>query len=52
MRKDWVRVSSKLEQDRRAWDASIRDAVNSISDAGLTTVTEILDGSERPPGRS
>ncbi len=32
--KDWVKVCSKLAQDHRAWDASIRDMVNSIGDAG------------------
>ncbi len=35
-RKDWVKVSSELVQDRRAWSASIRDVVNSIGDAGST----------------
>ncbi len=29
-RKDWVKVSSELTQDRLAWGASIRDVVNSI----------------------
>ncbi len=33
-RKDWVKFSSELAQDRRAWGASVRDVVNSISDAG------------------
>ncbi len=37
-RKYWVKVSSELEVDRRAWGASIRDVVNSIGD----------DGSARP----
>ncbi len=32
-RKDWVKVPSKLAQDRRAWSASVRDVVNAISDA-------------------
>ncbi len=35
-RKDWVKVSSKLAQDRRAWSASVRDVVNAIGDAGST----------------
>ncbi len=35
-RKDWVKVSSELAQDRRAWSASVRDVVNSIGDAGST----------------
>ncbi len=35
-RKDKVKASSELAQDRRAWSASIRDVVNSIDDAGST----------------
>ncbi len=35
-RKDWVKDSSELAQDRRAWGASIRDVVNSIGDAVST----------------
>ncbi len=35
-RKDWVKVSSELAQDRRAWSASVRDVVNAIGDAGST----------------
>ncbi len=35
-RKDWVKVSSKLAQDRRAWSAFVQDVVNSIGDAGST----------------
>ncbi len=35
-RKDWVKVSSELAQDRRAWSASVRDVANSIGDAGST----------------
>ncbi len=35
-RKDWVKVSSELVQDRRAWSASVRDVVNAIGDAGST----------------
>ncbi len=35
-RKDWVKVSCELAQDRRAWNASIRDVVNAIGDAGST----------------
>ncbi len=35
-RKDWVNVSSELAQDRRAWNASARDVVNAIGDAGST----------------
>ncbi len=34
-KKDWVKVSSKLAQDRRAWNASVRDVVSAIGDAGL-----------------
>ncbi len=36
-RKDWVKVSSELAQNRRAWSASVRDVVNSIGDAGSTS---------------
>ncbi len=35
-RKDWVKVSSELSQDRRAWSASVRDVVNAVGDAGST----------------
>ncbi len=35
-RKDWVKVSSELAQDRRAWIASVRDVVNAVGDAGST----------------
>ncbi len=35
-KKDWVKVSNELAQDRRAWNASLRDVVNSIGDAGST----------------
>ncbi len=35
-RKHWVKMSSELAQDRRAWSASFRDVVNAISDAGST----------------
>ncbi len=35
-RKVWVKVSSELAQDRRAWSASVRDAISSIGDAGST----------------
>ncbi len=35
-RKDWVKVSSELTQDRRAWSASVREVVNAIGDAGST----------------
>ncbi len=35
-RKDWVKVSSELAQDRRAWNATVRDVVNAIGDAGST----------------
>ncbi len=35
-KEDWVKVSSELAQDRRAWSASARDVANSIGDAGLT----------------
>ncbi len=35
-RKDCVKVSSELAQDRRAWRASVRDVVNAIGDAGST----------------
>ncbi len=33
-RRDRMKVSSELTQDRRAWGASIRDAVNSIGGVG------------------
>ncbi len=33
-RKDWVKVSNELAQDRRAWSASVRDVVNAIGDTG------------------
>ncbi len=33
-RNDMVEVSSELAQDCRAWDAPIRDVVNSIGDTG------------------
>ncbi len=35
-RKDWVKVSSELAQDCRAWSASVRDVANAIGDAGST----------------
>ncbi len=35
-RKDWVKVSSELAQDCRAWSASVRGVVNAIGDAGST----------------
>ncbi len=35
-RKDWVKVSSELAQDRRAWSASVSDVVYAIGDAGST----------------
>ncbi len=35
-RKDWVKVSSEVAQDRRSWSASVRDAANAIGDAGST----------------
>ncbi len=35
-RKDWVKASSELTQDRRARGASVRDVGNSIDDAGST----------------
>ncbi len=35
-RKDWVKVSSELTQDRRAWSTSVRDVVNAAGDAGST----------------
>ncbi len=35
-RNDWVKVSSELAQDRRAWSASVRDVANAIGDAGST----------------
>ncbi len=31
-----MKVSSELAQDRRAWNASVRDVVNVIGDAGST----------------
>ncbi len=36
---DWVKLSSELEQERRAWGASIRNVVNSIGDASSTRPT-------------
>ncbi len=33
-RKDWVKVSSELAQDRRAWSASVQNVVNAVGDAG------------------
>ncbi len=39
-RKDWVKVSSELTQDRRDWGASIWDVVNSIGDAESRSRTE------------
>ncbi len=35
-RKEWVKVSRELAQDRRTWGASGRDVVNLIGDAGAT----------------
>ncbi len=35
-RKDRLKVSSELSQDRRDWDASGSDVVNSNGDAGST----------------
>ncbi len=35
-RKDCVKVSSELAQDRRAWSASLRDVVNAVGDADST----------------
>ncbi len=35
-RKNWVKVSSELTQDRRAWVVPIRDDTNSIGDYGST----------------
>ncbi len=35
-RKDWVKVSKELAQDRRAWSASVRDVVKAFGDAGST----------------
>ncbi len=35
-RKDWVKVSSELAQDRRAWSAFIQNVVKAIGDAGST----------------
>ncbi len=35
-RKDWVKVSSELAQDRRARSAPVRDVVNAIADADST----------------
>ncbi len=35
-RKDLVKVSGELAQDRRAWSASVRDVVNAVGDAGST----------------
>ncbi len=35
-RKDWVKVSSELAHNRRAWSAAVRDVVNAIGDADST----------------
>ncbi len=35
-RKNWVKVSSELAQDRRVWGDSIQYVVNSICDDGST----------------
>ncbi len=35
-RKDWVKASSELAQDRQAWIAAVRNLINSIDDAGST----------------
>ncbi len=35
-RKDWVKVSSELAQDRPAWSASVRDVVKAFGDYGST----------------
>ncbi len=35
-RKNWLKVSSEVAQDRRTWSASVRDVVNAIGDAGST----------------
>ncbi len=35
-RKGWVKVSSELAQDRRAWSASVGDVVNAVGDADST----------------
>ncbi len=35
-RKDWVKLSKELAQDRWAWSVSVRDVVNVIDDAGST----------------
>ncbi len=37
-KKDWVKASSDLAQDRRAWSASVLDVVNSTGDAGSPRV--------------
>ncbi len=31
-RKDWMKVSSEIQHDRRAWGVSVRDVVNSIGE--------------------
>ncbi len=40
-RMGWVKVSSELAQDRRAWNDSVRDEVNSIGDAGSTKQVQV-----------
>ncbi len=35
-RQDWVKVSSELALDSRAWSASARDVINAIGDASST----------------
>ncbi len=35
-RQEWLKVSSELAHDCRAWSAFVRDVVNAIGDAGST----------------
>ncbi len=37
-RKCWVKISSELAQGRRAWSASVRDVINTVSDGGSMQV--------------
>ncbi len=41
-RRDWVKVSSELAQDRRAWSVSVRDVVNFIGNADASTSNKLV----------
>ncbi len=46
-----MKVSSDLAQDRRAWDASFRDAVSSIGDVGSTRQVQVVVSASGLPTR-